>query len=72
MTPCGAFKTTVWLGVTKTRKIKKVTTSQDDDFVGGAVLQKAKGRRPLVAFLRTSSDRSASTGKNGLGSCRMW
>src|ERR1700691_3563011 len=27
----GVLKT-VWLGVTKTRKIKKVTTSQDDDF----------------------------------------
>jgi hypothetical protein len=24
-----------WLGVPKAREIKKVTTSQDDDFVGG-------------------------------------
>jgi hypothetical protein len=39
MTVLWEFRKTFRLGVPKTRKIKKVTTSQDDDFVRGLEIQ---------------------------------
>jgi hypothetical protein len=55
MTILWEFGKTFWWGVPKAREIKKVTSSQDDDFVG--VLTKniqnklaLMGRRPMAAL----------------------